>query len=83
MDSAFIDLLRRQLRVESSTEITADTSLRDLGMDSMRSIELLFGIEEAYDITLPDTDLNETTFATPGNLWKAVTVQLPDGSVAL
>ncbi|NEB39630.1 acyl carrier protein [Streptomyces sp. SID14515] len=77
MDSAFIELLRRQLKLDPAVEITADSSLRDLGMDSMRSIELLFAVEDTYDITLPDDELNDTTFGTPGNLWRAVHAQLP------
>ncbi|MFF4948456.1 acyl carrier protein [Streptomyces chattanoogensis] len=82
MESGFLDLLRKQLSVDAATEITADTGLRDLGMDSMRSIELLFSLEDTYDITLPDDELNDTTFSTPGNLWRAVSAQLPSDRVA-
>lgn len=82
MESGFIDLLYQQLKVDPATEITTDTNLRDLGMDSMRSIELLFTIEDTYGITLPDNELTDTTFGTPGRLWQAVSAQLPGGRVA-
>lgn len=82
MDSGFIDLLRRQLKVDAATEIAADSPLRDLGMDSMRSIELLFTIEDTYGVTLPDSELNETVFGSPGTLWAAVAAQLSPEQVA-
>jgi len=38
--------------------ISLDHSLRDdLGLDSMETIELLFRIEEAFDLQIPDEDL--------------------------
>jgi len=38
--------------------ITPAQSLRDdLGLDSMATIELLFRIEEAFDLQIPDEDL--------------------------
>ena len=39
--------------------ITPNHSLRDdLGLDSMATIELLFRIEEAFDLQIPDEDLH-------------------------
>lgn len=75
MDSRFIDLLTPFLKFAADQEITADSKLRDLGLDSMQSIELLFAIEDAYGIALPDDELNDTTFATAGNLWNAISAQ--------
>jgi acyl carrier protein len=40
------------------TSMTANQSLReDLGLDSMATIELLFRIEEAFDLQIPDEHL--------------------------
>ena len=40
------------------TTITAGDALRDdLGLDSLATIELLYRIEEEFDVEVPDTDL--------------------------
>jgi acyl carrier protein len=50
---ALADYLKRD-----AGSITPQQSLRDdLGLDSMATIELLFRIEEAFDLQIPDTDL--------------------------
>lgn len=47
--------------------ITPAYSLRDdLGLDSMATIELLFRIEEAFEIQIPDEDLHK--LATVGDV---------------
>lgn len=72
MDARFTDLLRPFLRFLGEQDINPDSRLRDLGLDSMQSIELLFAIEDEFAIALPDEDLNDRTFATAGSLWAAV-----------
>lgn len=72
MNPGFIDLLRPFLKYSAGGPVLPDDSLRDLGLDSMREIELLFAIEDTYGITLPDEMLTDTTFATAGQLWKAI-----------
>nr|WP_239116079.1 phosphopantetheine-binding protein [Streptomyces sp. SID8499] len=52
--------------------LTEDSRLHDLGMNSMKAIDLLFAIEDGLGVSLPDEDLNDTTFATAGSLWAAV-----------
>ncbi len=78
MDARFTELLAPFLKFSDDKEITADSNLRDLGLDSMQSIELLFAIEDSFGISLPDDELNDTTFATAGSLWHAIAAQLPD-----
>jgi acyl carrier protein len=40
--------------------IGPEYSLRDdLGLDSMATIELLYNLEEAFDLTIPDQDLEK------------------------
>ncbi len=34
-------------------DIKAETALEELGLDSLALIEVVFGIEEAFDITVP------------------------------
>ncbi|MFJ6632449.1 phosphopantetheine-binding protein [Streptomyces sp. NPDC091376] len=72
MDTRFTDLLAPFLKYLGDQELTEASDLRKLGLDSMQSIELLFAIEDTFDVSLPDEDLNDATFATAGTLWKAI-----------
>ncbi|GAA1946287.1 hypothetical protein GCM10009837_85450 [Streptomyces durmitorensis] len=82
MDARFTELLTPFLKFLGDREIEADSSLRDLGLDSMQAIELLFAIEDTFDVTLPDDDMNDATFATAGSLWQAVEAALTAQGVA-
>lgn len=81
MDPRFIEILRPSVSADGDTgaDITPDTDLRALGIDSMAAIELLFTLEDTFGISLPDTDLNDETFATAGSLWQAVAAQISPG----
>ncbi|MET8944508.1 acyl carrier protein [Streptomyces sp. NPDC004542] len=72
MDARFTELLAPFLKFLGTREITPDASLRELGLDSMQAIELLFAIEDTFGVTLPDDDMNDDTFATAGSLWTVV-----------
>jgi acyl carrier protein len=72
VDSRFVELLTPFLKFLGNRPVTADSPLRELGLDSMKSIDLLFAIEDGLGVSLPDEDLNDTTFATAGSLWRAV-----------
>lgn len=72
MDPRFVELLTPFLKFLRGREITPESRLMELGLDSMQSIELLFAIEDTFGISLPDEDLNDATFATAGSLWRAV-----------
>jgi acyl carrier protein len=52
--------------------IEPEVSLADLGLDSMATVALLVGIEEAFSIMIPDEYLGPDTFATPMSLWAVV-----------
>lgn len=43
-----------------SGSITVDTKLEDLDMDSLDALNLVFELEEAFDITIPDEQAFET-----------------------
>lgn len=77
MDTDFPSTLRPFLKYVGSAPITAESSLRDLGLDSMQAIELLFAVEDAYQVSLPDEVLDDATFATAGSLWAVVEALLP------
>jgi acyl carrier protein len=52
--------------------ITADTPLRQYGLDSMQAIELMFAVEDTFGVELSDELLTEETFSSAGALWQAV-----------
>jgi|RhiMetdeSRZDD1v2_1073273.scaffolds.fasta_scaffold1486212_2 acyl carrier protein len=55
IESELANYLKRDRRT-----ITPAYSMRDdLGLDSMATIELLFRIEEAFDLQIPDQDLQK------------------------
>jgi acyl carrier protein len=72
VDAQFVTLLRPFLKYAGDQEITPDSRLRDLGLDSMRAIELLFALEDAYDVVVPDEKLVEDTFETCDSLWTMI-----------
>ncbi|MBO2450273.1 acyl carrier protein [Actinomadura barringtoniae] len=73
MEAQFATLIRPYLRfLPEGEEVKPDSRLRDLGLDSMQAIELLFDIEDSYQVTLPDERLNDQTFETADSLWRAV-----------
>jgi acyl carrier protein len=76
MDERFIELLRSFLPRLGSGPVPEDTRLRDLGLDSIQAVDLLLGIEDTFQISLPDEDLNDDTFATASGLWQAIAGQL-------
>lgn len=43
-----------------SGSITLETKLEDLDMDSLDALNLVFELEEAFDITIPDEQAFET-----------------------
>jgi len=72
VNADFAALLRPYLKYAGDQEITAESSLRDLGLDSMKAIELLFAVEDAYGVVIPDDRLTEATFETGSSLWTVI-----------
>lgn len=72
MDANFVALLRSHLKYAGDLPITGDSGLRDLGLDSLRSIELLFAVEDAYGVVIPDESLTDATFETADTLWAVI-----------
>ena len=73
IESELAQYLKRDRRT-----ITPAYSLRDdLGLDSMATIELLFRIEEAFDLQIPDQDLQK--FLTVGDVIHYVQAKVRGG----
>jgi len=83
MDSRLLDVLRRHLRYAGPSAIDQDASLRDLGLNSMQAIELLFDVESEFGIEVPDELLTEQTFATAATLWSAIARVSGTGGAAM
>jgi acyl carrier protein len=71
METKFKSLIQKYM-FDKNAELQGDEKLKDLGLDSMTSIDLLLELETVYDISIPMENLNEHTFATPANLWHVV-----------
>ncbi|MDH2430864.1 phosphopantetheine-binding protein [Sphaerisporangium sp. TRM90804] len=72
-DAGFESILRRFLPFLGAGEaLAADAPLRDLGLDSIGTVELLAALEDAYDLRFQDDALEMGNFSTPGVLWKTL-----------
>jgi acyl carrier protein len=72
-DDPFADLIRSRLtHLPPGEPLDPDADLRALGLDSLSTIKLVTGLEDAYGFTFPDEALEWATFATPRALWHVV-----------
>ncbi|NJQ05125.1 acyl carrier protein [Streptomyces lonarensis] len=72
-DESFEQLLRKHLTLlEPEDELTADTNLRDFGLDSMGMVALLSSLEDTYGVRFVDDALQVENFATPATLWSTL-----------
>lgn len=69
----FLSILRRYLPLlDTGDDIPLTAPLRELGLNSMRAVDLLLDLEESFNAVLPDTMLTQETFSTAQTLWTAV-----------
>ncbi len=61
-----VELVATQLGVETDEVVPEARMLDDLGADSLDVVELVMSLEEAFDITVPDEDVE--TLATVGDM---------------
>ncbi|MEY9891979.1 acyl carrier protein [Catenulispora sp. MAP5-51] len=72
-DERFEESVRRYLPyLPADEELAADTPLRDFGLDSLATVELLSALEASYDVRFQDEALSLATFETPEVLWKTL-----------
>ena len=60
--------------------IGLDSTFEELGVDSLDAIELLFELEDVYQVAIPDDDAKQ--FATVGEVVAALRQVLPRGPEA-
>ncbi|MFP3992321.1 acyl carrier protein [Streptomyces sp. E11-3] len=72
-DQQFEETLREYLPFLAADEqLSPDTNMRDMGLDSLGTVELMGSLENTYDVRFVDDALNLDTFATPAVLWEAL-----------
>jgi acyl carrier protein len=70
---SFDDVLRRHLRaLAPGAEIPPETPLRELGLNSLRAIELLLDLEATFEIAFPDDALTDENFRSAASLQRIV-----------
>jgi len=52
-------IIAEQVGIEQDTIKPGDNIMDDLGADSLDTVEIIMKIEEEYDITIPDEDVEE------------------------
>ena len=68
----FEEIVRSNLGLGPDAVLSADSSLPDLGLDSLSAVNLSVDLEEAFALLFPDDVLIAATFLTAGSLWAAV-----------
>jgi acyl carrier protein len=72
MNSKFIEIINKYLQVDMGAN-TQNMSLKDLGLDSLASIDLLLELEDEFDVVFSDELFStEKTFENANTLWKIV-----------
>ncbi|MFC8569894.1 phosphopantetheine-binding protein [Streptomyces sp. NPDC057245] len=72
-DETYEALLHEALpRLAAKGALRPDSSLKAAGLDSLAMVEVLVRVEDAYGISIPDSQLVADTFATPAALWHVV-----------
>lgn len=75
IEKKVIDILSHHVD-EAHKPLSLNTPLEDAGLDSLGMVEIIFDLEEAFDIRVPDPeDINEQfkDFSTPNDVIKLVT----------
>jgi acyl carrier protein len=65
--------------VEAESSVPPDIPLSDLGLDSLRAVNLVLDLEDTFAIEFPDQMLTEATFHTADALSKALRTLVKTG----
>ncbi|MFR9800619.1 phosphopantetheine-binding protein [Streptomyces sp. MS06] len=72
-DEKFEETLRKHLPFLGDGEaLDSSAALRDLGLDSLGTVDLMAALESAYDVRFVDDALTMENFSTPGTLWESL-----------
>ncbi|MBO4700031.1 acyl carrier protein [bacterium] len=53
------DVVRSHLALDENVEITPESSLKGMKIDSLDVVEIIMKIEDAFEIEIPDEKLND------------------------
>lgn len=74
VDSEIFGILAKHTELQDD-EITPDTRLDSIGVDSLLMVEIIFDLEEHFDISIPDPDFvgeQGSQFKTAADVVKSV-----------
>ncbi|KAK1295271.1 hypothetical protein QJS10_CPA16g00844 [Acorus calamus] len=55
------EIVRKQLALSNETSLTPSSAFADLGADSLDTVEIVMGLEEAFDITVEEENSQNIT----------------------
>jgi acyl carrier protein len=74
-DERFEKILRQYLPLLPEAEpLGTDLALRDYGLDSMNTVELLAALEAAYGVRFSHDAMNLDNFAIPESIWRTLSL---------
>ncbi|MGA8278719.1 MAG: acyl carrier protein [Rhodanobacteraceae bacterium] len=76
-----LDIVAKHADVDVAT-LKPESTLTDMGIDSLEAIEIIFDIEEHFDITLPDRDPDFDTDTAQGLVNAVETALAAKGNAA-
>lgn len=65
VQDTIFDIISKEAGIDRS-KISADSTLKDLEIQSLDAVQIIFEIEDHYKITLPDRDPNFDTESVKG-----------------
>ncbi len=72
IDNEVLDILAKHTELERE-KISLDTRLTTVGVESLMMVEIIFDLEERFDISIPDPDfVGEQQFKTAGDIVRAI-----------
>ena len=74
VDNEVLDILARHTQLERD-KITLSTEMDSIGVDSLTMVEIIYDLEERYDIDIPDPDFvgdQSKQFKTPADVVRVV-----------
>ncbi|MFK4106530.1 acyl carrier protein [Streptomyces sp. NPDC019531] len=72
-DKQFAEILRKHLPFLPAIEdLLPGSDLRDLGLDSLGTVDLLASLESVYGVRFVNDELTLENFSTPETIWSAL-----------
>ncbi len=56
IDNDIFDIMARHAQLEG-VQVIPETKLQSIGLDSLKMVEIIFDLEERFDISIPDPEI--------------------------